>query len=243
VRNRPSLLPVVLYFAVAATANFGQSIVTCSSEDGKRHYCNADTRYGVQMGRQRSGSPCTEGRSWGSDSRGIWVDRGCRADFIVQNETSSGRRRNEGSFQDGKIVSCASEDGKRHYCNVETRSGVSLVRQRSGSPCDKGSTWGVDDRGIWVDRGCRADFRLDGVAADDDRSRNSRFREYEGNDGACSIAAGDQEARRLVNQCLEVSTATRPPCNAQNSCRTIISEIRRGCAQAGNRAPAFCRDY
>ena len=58
--------------------------ITCASDDGNRHYCAADTRYGVRMVNQRSGSPCKQGYSWGYDRRGIWVDRGCRADFIVR---------------------------------------------------------------------------------------------------------------------------------------------------------------
>lgn len=237
-----SIFPLLLLYIGMPAGAFGQSIVTCSSEDGKRHYCNADTRYGISLGRQRSGSPCTEGVTWGSDNRGIWVDKGCRADFILQTASSSRQSDFGNDTGDGKIVYCASEDGRRSHCNVETRSGVSLVRQRSGSPCDRDRTWGVDDRGIWVDRGCRAEFRLEGVAADNS-GRNSRIREYEGNDGACSIAAGNEESQRLVNQCLEVSSSTRPPCNAQNSCRLIIDEIRRGCGQLGSRAPSFCRQY
>jgi hypothetical protein len=35
---------------------------------------------------------------------------------------------------------------------------VQLVRQISGSPCRQDETWGYDRRGIWVDRGCRAEF-------------------------------------------------------------------------------------
>jgi hypothetical protein len=48
-----------------------------------RHYCQADTRGGVQLIKQRSDSSCRQGRSWGFDRRGIWVDHGCRADFQV----------------------------------------------------------------------------------------------------------------------------------------------------------------
>jgi hypothetical protein len=48
-----------------------------------RHFCRANTSNGVQMVRQRSGSPCTQGYSWGYDSGGIWVDHGCRADFSL----------------------------------------------------------------------------------------------------------------------------------------------------------------
>ena len=37
----------------------------------------------AQMTRQISGSACIEGQTWGQDNRGIWVDRGCRAEFQV----------------------------------------------------------------------------------------------------------------------------------------------------------------
>jgi hypothetical protein len=59
-------------------------------------------------------------------------------------------------------ITCSSDNGKRNYCTADTRSGVRLVRQISGSPCQEGSTWGYDSRGIWVDRGCRAEFAVSG---------------------------------------------------------------------------------
>jgi len=136
-----------------------ESTITCSSDDGRRNYCKADTRGGVQMVNQRSGSPCTQGYSWGYDQRGIWVDRGCRADFVI------GRGRPGGNYRppvSGGTITCSSDDGKRHYCDADTRGGVTLANQRSGSPCRQGYSWGYDQRGIWVDRGCRADFSLGG---------------------------------------------------------------------------------
>jgi hypothetical protein len=137
--------------------------VTCSSEDGRRHYCDVDTSRGVRMVRQRSGSPCTEGSTWGYDRRGVWVDRGCRADFVTgDGRPAPGYRPPYGGGGSVQNVTCASEDGKRHYCNADTSRGVRMVRQRSGSPCTEGSTWGYDSRGIWVDRGCRADFTIGG---------------------------------------------------------------------------------
>ena len=45
---------------------------------------NANTVYGVQLNRQLSRTPCTEGYTWGYDRNAIWVDRGCRAEFLVQ---------------------------------------------------------------------------------------------------------------------------------------------------------------
>jgi hypothetical protein len=134
--------------------NGGQTI-TCSSNDGNRNYCNVDTRGGVRLSRQISGSPCTQGQTWGWDNRGVWVDRGCRAEFIVGQ---GGGNWGPGGPGGGQTITCSSNDGKRNYCNVDTRGGVRLSRQISGSPCTQGQTWGWDNRGVWVDRGCRADF-------------------------------------------------------------------------------------
>jgi len=58
-------------------------LLRCSSDDGQRTFCEADTGRGVRLVRQISGSPCEEGRTWGYDRRGIWVDRGCRGEFAV----------------------------------------------------------------------------------------------------------------------------------------------------------------
>jgi len=65
------------------------------------------------------------------------------------------RRESSASRQ---MITCSSDDGRRNYCNADTRDGVRMVRQRSDAACRQGSTWGYDHRGIWVDRGCRADF-------------------------------------------------------------------------------------
>ena len=134
------------------------SAITCSSNNGKRVYCSADTRGGVRMVRQISGSSCQEGSSWGYDARGIWVDRGCRAEFAVAG-AGYGNSGNSGS---GSTITCSSDNGQRVYCNTGTQGGVRMVRQISGSPCQEGSTWGYDARGIWVDRGCRAEFSVAG---------------------------------------------------------------------------------
>ncbi len=97
------------------------------------------------------------------------MDRGCRADFTVgQNGYVGGRDRGDyrrdrdgndrGQNSVGQTLTCSSDDGKRHYCNADTSGGVQMTNQRSGSPCRQGESWGYDQRGVWVDRGCRADF-------------------------------------------------------------------------------------
>jgi hypothetical protein len=68
-----------LILAVTASAQ----TITCSSNDMGRHYCRANTSNGVKLVYQRSGSACTMSVSWGYDNGGIWVDRGCRADFAL----------------------------------------------------------------------------------------------------------------------------------------------------------------
>ena len=59
----------------------------------------------------------------------------------------------------------------------------------------------------------------------------------------CRETAGAEKAKTLVKQCLEVSPATHPPCNAANACSLIVDEITRGCAMIDNDAPAFCANY
>ncbi|MDP8979767.1 MAG: DUF3011 domain-containing protein [Acidobacteriota bacterium] len=130
--------------------------ITCSSNNGRRVHCNADTRGGVQMVRQLSGSRCSEGSSWGSDAQGVWVDRGCRAEFQTGTNNADRNRDRSGT----STVTCSSDNGQRVYCNAGNQGGVRLVRQLSGSACTEGATWGYDARGIWVDRGCRAEFEV-----------------------------------------------------------------------------------
>jgi len=60
--------------------------ITCSSTNGRRATCGADTSRGVTLLRELRGSHCEEGFSWGYDRREIWVDRGCRAEFSLSDD-------------------------------------------------------------------------------------------------------------------------------------------------------------
>ena len=128
----------------------------CASDDFYRHFCSTNTYGRVELIRQKSESPCVYGRTWGVTGDSIWVDRGCRADFAV----GTGEYFRDHDSRGGHTFYCASNDFNVHGCPVDTRGGVRLVRQRSESPCIYGRTWGYDDRGVWVDRGCRADFAV-----------------------------------------------------------------------------------
>lgn len=60
---------------------------------------------------------------------------------------------------------------------------------------------------------------------------------------ACSASAGAKQAEEYAQQCIQVSPATHPPCNAANPCELIVDEIKRGCAMIEDSAPAFCAAY
>ena len=56
--------------------------VTCSSEGSNYKTCAWDARYGSpRLIQQLSRQSCISGRTWGYDSRGLWVSDGCRARF------------------------------------------------------------------------------------------------------------------------------------------------------------------
>lgn len=122
--------------------------VRCESSNGRTNYCNVDTRGGVRLVRQLSDAGCIRGRDWGANERGIWVTDGCRAEFELG-----------GSGQGvARAFRCESNDSRTRYCNADTRYGIQLVRQLSRNSCIEGSTWGITREGVWVSRGCRAEF-------------------------------------------------------------------------------------
>lgn len=73
---------VVLAALLAAPPAFART-VRCESRDYRYRYCSVPTYGDVTLRHELSGSACRFGRSWGYDHRGIWVDRGCRAEFAV----------------------------------------------------------------------------------------------------------------------------------------------------------------
>jgi hypothetical protein len=63
---------------------YGQGrTVRCESQDKRLRRCSVAVYQGVQLQRKLSDSSCNQGSDWGWDRNGIWVDHGCRADFLV----------------------------------------------------------------------------------------------------------------------------------------------------------------
>ena len=73
-------LAFLLFFPSLLAA---QNSVKCESNDGRRQYCGSYNYDQVRFDRQISNSPCVQGRTWGVDRRGLWVDQGCRAYFVI----------------------------------------------------------------------------------------------------------------------------------------------------------------
>ncbi|HET9804922.1 MAG TPA: DUF3011 domain-containing protein [Candidatus Acidoferrum sp.] len=85
------LLATAVAMAAIPTMIHAQQTVKCESNDGKRKYCyEVYQQDQVSMQQQISGSPCEAGRTWGVDGRGLWVDRGCRAIFVIGRRGGSG---------------------------------------------------------------------------------------------------------------------------------------------------------
>ena len=59
---------------------------------------------------------------------------------------------------------------------------------------------------------------------------------------SCLNDIGAEAAQRLVDRCIAVSPATRPPCNVANPCEMIQGEIDRSCDMyaPGETRPEAC---
>lgn len=133
------------------------------SKDGRRTTRNMNTERGIHLVRQLSESPCTKGKTWNFDKNKVWVDKGCRAVFEVIRK---GNNRPQDEIRDGYeddrwlYVLVESVDGRRVSRHIPRARAVMKFRQYSDQPCVFGKTWGNTNDSIWVDRGCRALFKV-----------------------------------------------------------------------------------
>ena len=135
--------------------SFGQ-VITCESQNGRRQNCAANTAYGVAMSRRISSHKCDIGRDWGYNQGGIWVANGCRAEFVLGAAPPVGSM----ASSSRPALICESINNRINHCNADTSYGVSLLRQLSTNACVRNDSWGFDSKGVWVKKGCRAEFVL-----------------------------------------------------------------------------------
>lgn len=166
--KRPLFLVLLLLLFLPLVA-FADDVVRCESKDGHRRRCSFDGPGRVTLEKQLSVTACTEGESWGWRPGEIWVDDGCRADFLIERRRDRDRdddydRDDHDDYRnrdrERRLLVCES-DGRRRRCPAEIRfSVVELTRQLSKRDCIRDRTWGWDDDGVWVDNGCRAEFAI-----------------------------------------------------------------------------------
>lgn len=128
----------------------GVERIVCESYKKRRNYCPVDTRGGVTLIYESSRNNCVAQRTWGWDHGGIWVRGNCKAEFEVRRHVRPPER----------VVVCESIRGGYNRCGIGRARNVELIRQLSSSTCQLNYSWGWDRSGIWVNRGCRAEFSV-----------------------------------------------------------------------------------
>ena len=192
-----------------------QDRIVCRSDDYRRTFCPAPTDEGVRLVRQISEAPCTRGRSWWRDARGIVVTAGCAAEFEIgyrDRPYASAPSYGGGGYVRPERLVCKSSDYHRRYCPADIGYGAAvLVRQRSEAPCIHGRTWAYDDRGIWVSNGCEGEFEIGYQDARFEPSRGRDWVRCESRDYRENTCATGGRSARLARQisraaCIEGET-------------------------------------
>ena len=177
----------ILPYVPVNTGHNNQDTVKCSSRNRQRKACRADTSGGVRLQKQHSNASCRG--NWGYTRNQIWVDNGCRATFKLyidgnrrnngygnNNNQGYGNNHRQGNNNQGhgnnhgqgnntnhqpvqpRKIRCSSKKLRRNTCAIPKGSKVSILRQLSKSTCD--GQWGYNRDELWVDNGCRAEFKL-----------------------------------------------------------------------------------
>jgi hypothetical protein len=134
----------------------GRRTVRCESENNRYAYCPTYSNGRVRLQQQLSNAPCRQYETWGADGdgSGIWVRNGCRAIFVVRGGGGGGGG-------GGRTITCKSEHYRYNRCPAYVGGRrVRLNNQLSDASCVRGSSWGVDRDGIWVNNGCAAEFEI-----------------------------------------------------------------------------------
>jgi len=175
---------MLLGISAPAQARHDES-VECRSRGYDYAECGAPFRH-PQLVQQLSDSECVENRSWGVKTNGvIWVSAGCAAVFAEGEERYSNRGRDDDRYQDDRdrndnysdprdqrddrygdrhhrerpseVIECRSRGYAFTRCEANWNS-ARLIEQLSDSSCNEGETWGLDNEGLWVDKGCAGRF-------------------------------------------------------------------------------------
>ena len=208
----------------------GGYLISCEAAAGQMVYCAEMPQVIAELVRQTGDARCQEEKSWGVDALGLWVAKGCAADFLVQQRTVTGGD----LVYTRSLVECSSVDGKRNFCHADARGGAELRTVLSHAPCKAGISWDANDGGVWVDHGCRGVFEVAG--ARETAGKPSVF-------PRCYLSVGEPLAAEWEAECYALGLGKFASCNARISCAELTANIRRGCQAKGKSAPEYCEKY
>jgi len=109
---------IVAATVLAAPVRADERTITCESRNFRYSYCRADTDNRVTLSRQRSNTRCQLWNNWGYDKRGVWVDRGCAADFRVGHRGGGGDAAIAGAAVAGIAIAAAIAANKNHHTDT-----------------------------------------------------------------------------------------------------------------------------
>lgn len=182
--NYLSLLVTVVLFLTGARS-YAQTF-NCSS-NGQYQECQIPGHgnpHDLRMVRQYSRQPCIEDQTWGRHGNRVWVDQGCRADFVIGRGDDDDRGHHDGDADydhdrdrrgrpdwDRQPAYYAGDfRGGHSYCSSGPGSGVIYCQSggafkyanplRVNDDCVMNRTWGVSQYGLWVANGCAGEWEI-----------------------------------------------------------------------------------
>ena len=130
----------------------GGGTIRCESTDGRQRTCATPWNRTSLLVRQLSNTRCVQGQNWNTSPGRVWVSGGCRAEFAAGGVVGPGN---------SVEVKCESSDGRYRTCGTGLYGSITVLRQLSDTRCVLGQNFGLRNGSVWVDRGCRALFRVD----------------------------------------------------------------------------------
>lgn len=86
----PALILTVTAILAVSSADAAAERLRCHSTNYRYHFCYVPKSVVRVTVRERiSERPCVQGRTWGYQRNGIWVDHGCDAEFDVESSYSA----------------------------------------------------------------------------------------------------------------------------------------------------------
>jgi len=110
----------------------------------------------VELEHQLSSARCTLDRTFGFRGNVLWVNAGCRGRFKVSYIDAS-------PDESTDTINIACSSSRYRYAECATPGPIvalEVVRRDSGAACTRDRSFGFRGDKIWVNHGCRAEFKV-----------------------------------------------------------------------------------